>query len=743
MSSKLIGPPMSRVDGKLKVTGKALYAAEYNPPGMVYAPTIQSTVPRGSVLRMQTSEAERAPGVLAVLTPRNAPKLAGADKYMANPIMPRLAAMQDSEVFYNGQPIGVVVADTFERATHAASLVRTFYVEKPASLDLEAGMGGAEPAQGNFGAPPPGHERGDVKAALASAAVRVEATYTTPTETHNPLEPHAAIAVWDDPEHLTVYDANQGVHFVRMFLAQLAGLPPDNVRVISRYVGGGFGCKALPWSHSILSVLAAKAVNRPVKLVLTRQQMNTLVGYRPHTVQKVELGATAKGKLTALRHTGFSETSEKDSFSEPFTNTSNMLYACPNVHTSQKVVRLNAGTPTFMRGPGEAPGTYALESALDELAHALKMDPLELRRINHADMDPEHNRPWSSKSLLECYRVGAERFGWKKRSLQPRATRDGEVLIGSGMATALFPAMRFQCTATVRLLADGSATVQCAAADIGTGAYTVFTQVAADTLGMAPEKVRMEMGDTVLPPGPLAGGSASTASAAPAIQNASKQVLQELVKLAIADTGSPLHGLAAQDVLTEGGSLVSRKDRKKAETFAQLLARKQLPHVEGKADTVPELPDKQKHSGYAFGAHFVEVRVDEALGTVRISRIVSAMAAGRILNAKTARSQILGGAIFGLGMALTEETLRDPRLGRVMTADLAEYHVPVHADVPDIDVLFVEEVDPHVNSMGIKGIGEIATTGIAAAVANAVFHATGKRVRDLPITLDKVMQASV
>jgi xanthine dehydrogenase YagR molybdenum-binding subunit len=743
MSSKLIGPPMSRVDGKLKVTGKALYAAEYNPPGMVYAAIIQSTVPRGSVLRMQTAEAERAPGVLTVLTPRNMPKLPGAAKYMENPILPRLAAMQDSEVYYNGQPIGLVVADTFERATHAASLVRTTYVEKPASLDLEKGMAGAEPAQGNFGAPPPGHTRGDAAAAFASAAVRVEATYTTPTETHNPMEPHAAIAVWDDAEHLTLYDANQGVHFVRMFIAQLVELPPDNIRVISRYVGGGFGCKALPWSHSVLSVLAARAVNRPVKLVLTRQQMNTLVGYRPRTVQKIELAATPKGKLTALRHTGFSETSEKDSFSEPFTNTSNMLYACPNVSTSQKVVRLNAGTPTFMRGPGEAPGTFVLESAMDELAYALKMDPLELRRLNHADTDPEHNRPWTSKSLLECYRVGAERFGWKKRPLQARATRDGNVLIGMGMATALFPAIRFPCTAVVRVLADGSATVQCAAADIGTGAYTVFTQVASDTLGLPPEKVRMELGDTTLPPGPLAGGSASTASAGPAIQNASTQVLQELVKLAIADTGSPLHGLTAQDVLAENGKLVSRKDRTKAETYAQLIARKQLPHVEGKADSAPTPEHQQKHSGFAFGAHFVEVRVDEALGIVRISRIVTTMAAGRILNAKTARSQIQGGVIFGLGMALTEETLRDPRLGRVMTADLADYHVPVHADVPDIDVTFIEEVDPHVNSMGIKGIGEVGATGIAAAVANAVFHATGKRVRELPITLDKVMPEQV
>ncbi|MBN1203561.1 MAG: xanthine dehydrogenase family protein molybdopterin-binding subunit [Myxococcaceae bacterium] len=738
MSSKIIGRPMDRVDGKLKVTGKAQYAAEYNPPGMAYAVIVQSTVPRGTVLRMQTSEAERAPGVLAVLTPRNTPKLPGADKFSAVPVLPRLTAMQDSEVLYNGQPIALVVADTFERATYAASRVRTTYVEKAASLKLEAGLERSEPALGNFGMPPPGHTRGDAAAALAAAPVRVEASYRTPTEHHNPMEPHASIAVWDDPEHLTLYDSNQGVFFMRQFLSLLFGLPPDNVRVISRYVGGGFGCKALPWPHQIMSIMAAKVVGRPVKLVLTRQQMFSLVGYRPQTLQKVELGASAQGKLTAIRHTGYSETSELDAFTEPFVNVSNMLYACPNVATSQRVVRLSASTPTFMRAPGEAPGTFAFESAMDELAHALKRDPLELRRLNHADKDPEHGKPWSSKSLLECYRWCAERFGWQRRSLQPRSMRDGDALIGWGMATATFPAFRMQASALARVMADGTAVVQCGAADLGTGAYTVFTQLAAETLGMSPEKVRMEMGDTVLPPGGLAGGSSTTATASPAIRSASNEVRRKLVQLAVADKESPLHGLAEKDIVVEDGRLSSSQDTARGETFAQLLTRQKLTHVEGKGDAAPD-PAEQKFSSHAFGSHFVEVRVDEALGTVRVSRIVTAMGAGRILNPKTARSQIQGGVIFGLGMALTEETLRDPRLGRVMTADFAEYHVPVHADVPDIDVHFVEEHDPHVNPLGIKGIGEIGTTGIAAAVANAVFHATGKRVRELPITLDKLL----
>ncbi|EPX64872.1 Periplasmic aromatic aldehyde oxidoreductase, molybdenum binding subunit YagR [Cystobacter fuscus DSM 2262] len=738
MNGKLIGNPVDRVDGRLKVTGKATYAAENHPEGMVYAAIVQSTVPRGSVLRMQTGEAEKAPGVLKVLTPRNMPKPGGLEQYSAIPMLPKLGIMQDSEVLYNGQPIALVVADTFERAVHAASLVRATYVEKPAILDLEKARANAQPAPGIFGGPPPGHTRGDVEAGLKAGPARVEATYVTPTETHHPMEPHATVAVWTDPEHLTLYDANQGVHFMRQFLSMLFAMPQENIHVRSPFVGGGFGCKALPWSHVVLSILAAKEVGRPVKIVLTRQQMSMLVGYRPTTVQKVELAASPKGQLTALRHTGFSELSEQDSFAETFTAVSGMLYACPNVTTSQQVVRLSTSTPTFMRGPGEAPGTFALESALDELAHQLKMDPLELRRINHADKDPEHGRPWSSKSLLECYRVGAERFGWKKRPLAPRSLREGDKLIGWGMATATFPAMRGQAAALARVLPDGTAVVQCGGSDLGTGAYTVLTQVAADALGMSHQKVRMEMGDSQLPLGPLAGGSMSTATASPAVQGAAASVREQLVKLAVADKASPLHGLAEKDVLTEDGRLFSRKDKSKGETYAQLLTRQQLPHVEGKGEAAPKEEEK-KYSSHSFGAHFVEVRVDEALGTVRVSRIVSTMAAGRILNAKTASSQISGGVIFGLGMALTEETLRDPRNGRVMTADLADYHVPVQADVPKIDVQFIEEEDKFVNPLGIKGIGEIATTGVAAAVANAVFHATGKRIRELPITLDKLM----
>ncbi|MET0403475.1 MAG: xanthine dehydrogenase family protein molybdopterin-binding subunit [Cystobacter sp.] len=736
MKNKLIGDAVDRVDGRLKVTGKATYAAEHQIEGLVYGALVQSTVPRGSVLRMQTGEAEKAPGVLKVLTPRNTPRFAGLEKYTAAAVLPILSAMQDSEVLYNGQPIGLVVADTFERATYAASLVRTTYVDKPAQLDMRKVQ--AVPAPGAFGLQPPNHTRGDMEAGFKAATARVDATYVTPTETHSPMEPHASIAVWDDAEHLTLYDSNQGVHFIRQFLAVLVGLPPENLRILSPFVGGGFGSKALPWSHHALAILAAKEVNRPVKLVLTRQQTFLLVGHRPRTEQAVTLAANAQGKLTALRHSGISECSERDTYTEDFSGVSNMLYACPNVATTQQVVRLSTGTPTFMRAPGEAPGTFALESAMDELAHQLKMDPLEFRRRNHADTDPEHGRPWSSKSLLECYRVGAERFGWAKRPLAPRALREGSTLIGWGMATATYPARRMPASAVARLLPDGSAVVQCAAADLGTGAYTVFAQLAAESLGLPYQKVRVEMGDTRLPLGPFAAGSMGTASASPAIQGAALAAREQWVKLALADQGSPLHGLTDKDIVTEDGRLFSNKDRSRGETYAQLITRHQLPYVEGKADTAPK-PEEKKYSSHAFGAHFVEMRVDEALGIARVGRVVTTIAAGRILNAKTASSQISGGVIYGLGMALTEETLRDVRSGRVMTKDLADYHVPVHADIPSIDVRFIEEEDKNNNPLGIKGVGEIATTGIAAAVANAIFHATGKRVRELPITLDKLM----
>lgn len=507
---------------------------------------------------------------------------------------------------------------------------------------------------------------------------------------------------------------------------------------MSYFVGGGFGCKGSAWSHVPLAAIAARQVNRPVKLVLGRIQMYGPVGFRPETIQQVSLGATRAGKLTALRHTGTSQTSTFDEFIEPVAKTARMIYACPNIETSHRLVQLNQGTPTFMRAPGEAPGSFALESAMDELAYALNIDPVELRLRNHADVDPSKGLPWSSKSLIQCYKTGAEKFGWQKRNPQPRSMRDGNYLIGWGMATATYPTNRSPASAIAQIMADGTAVVQSGSQDIGTGTYTVMTQVAADALGVQVEKVRFELGDTKMPETPISGGSQTAASVSSAVHLAGNQARSKLLQLALADQKSPLYSSKAEDVIAQNGSFFLKNKSFVSETYQAILARHGMKMIEARADA--KLGDEQKKfSMHAFGSQFAEVRVNPDSGEVRVTRWVGSFGVGRILNAKTANSQLIGGIVYGIGMALMEHTLIDPNLGRVINHDLAEYHVPVNADVPDIEVLFVDEHDLHINPLGVKGIGEIGITGTAAAIANAVYHATGKRIRDLPITLDKLL----
>jgi xanthine dehydrogenase YagR molybdenum-binding subunit len=512
------------------------------------------------------------------------------------------------------------------------------------------------------------------------------------------------------------------------------------VRVIAQFVGGGFGSKGAVWSHVALAAMAAKQARLPVRLSVTRQQMFAFVGFRPRTIQKVELGATSAGALTVIRHEGFTQTSRFDDFVEPFTAPTQILYACPNVSTNRAVVRLDTSTPTFMRAPGHATGTFALECAMDELAYALRMDPLELRLLNHADADPDTGRPWSSKSLKECYRRGAERFGWARRSREPGKTRDadGRTLIGLGMATAVYPAHRAPASASARVLPDGTAVVRAGSQDIGPGTSTSMTQVAADALGLAPERVRFELGDTTMPPTPVSAASQTMASTGSAVHEACLAVRRRLVQMAIADAASPLHGLAEKDVVVADGRLSSKHSKSRGETIAALLGRSGLPHVEEQVEAKPGAEDA-RFSMWSFGAQFCEVRVDPDLGTARVSRWVGAFAAGRAINPRMVRSQLHGGIVFGIGMALLERSAMDARYGRFVTRDLAEYHVPVNADVPEIEVIYVDERDEHVNPLGAKGVGELGNTGAAAAIANAVFHATGKRVRDLPITLDKLL----
>jgi xanthine dehydrogenase YagR molybdenum-binding subunit len=699
------GAPMDRVDGRLKVTGGAKYSAEFPIAGMTYAVVVQSTVATGRITTIDTAAARAVPGVIEILTHENAPKL--PPQKPSPPASRMLTLLQDDKVRYNGQPIALVIADTFEHATEAAHRVTAKYSSQKPVTRMKPVAASAYPPPPSNGRKPDS-SKGDVAAGLAQADVRVEHIYTTPIENHNPMEPHATIAV-PDGDNLTIYDATQYVIGDRDTVAKTLGIPSGNVRLLSYFTGGGFGCKGSVWSHVPLAGMAARAIRKPVKLVLTRRQMFGPVGARPQTEQKISLGAKRDGTLTAVKHEVLSHTSRFEDFSEPSAMVTRMLYESPNIETKHRLVKLDVGTPTFQRAPGESTGTFALESAMDELAVALNMDPLALRLKNYAEKDPDSGHPWSSKSLRECYRNASERFGWSKRNAKPGAMRDGDTLIGYGMATATYPANRQKASAKATLTSDGRgnvrALVETATQDIGTGTYTVMTQIAADALKLPPEQVRFELGDSRMPPSPVSGGSMTAASTGSAVNAVCMEARKQLDAL-VAQKGSVDAALASPLSVT--------------------------------SDSAPG-DEKNQYAMHSFGAVFAEVRVDRDLGEIRVPRIVASYGAGKILNAKTGRSQLIGGIVWGLGMALEEETLVDQRSGRYVNADLAEYHVPVNADIGQLDVSFVDEDDPHVNPIGVKGIGEIGITGVAAAIANAVYNATGVRVRDLPITLSKVM----
>jgi xanthine dehydrogenase YagR molybdenum-binding subunit len=737
-----VGKPLDRVDGRLKVTGRALYSAEHPVPNAAYAVLAMSTIPKGRITRMDTRAAERAPGVLAILTHENVEKLPTkpAGSSPNRPTSRKLNLLQDDQVLYSNQPVAVAVADTLENATRAAELVRVEYARDPFNVVLENGMAHAyDPGKAGGGNDPADSNRGDVQAGLTQGNARIEHLYVTPVETHNPMEPHATVAVWEGGK-LTLYDATQGVFSDRERVATVLGLHPDDVRVVSPFLGGGFGSKGPTWSHVVLCAMAAKHVNRPVKLVMKREQMFGPLGFRGRTYQTVSLAAKSDGSLTAIRHDTIDQTSSFDQFVEACGLQARMLYESPNAASTHRLVKLDMGTPSFMRAPGEAPGNYALEAAMDELSYALKMDPLELRLRNYADQDPEKKKPWSSKSLRECYRLGAEQFGWSRRKQQVRATRDGDWLVGYGMATACYPTRRSEASATATLRADGTALVEAGTQDLGTGTYTVMTQVAADAIGLPPHEVTFRLGDTDFSETPVSGGSQTAASTGSAVKLAGQALREKVVAMAIDDPGSPLHGLGANDVTIDNGLLVSKSAPSKHESLADLMRRQRKDEIEAKGDAKPG-QEKDEYSMYAFGATFAEVRVDADLGQIRVAHMVGAYGAGRILNAKTARSQLMGGMVWGIGMALTEHTIIDPKRGRFVNANLAEYHVPVNMDAPPIEVITVHEEDPHVNELGVKGIGEIGITGATAAIANAVYHATGIRVRELPITPDKLLQA--
>ena len=741
MTKDLIGQPVDRADGRAKVTGTARYSAEYPLSGLTHAVLVQSTIAKGRINALDATEAERSPGVVAVITHQNAPKFRPVP-----PTDPRSGSSQspgielqlrDERIHYFGQNVAVVVAETFEQARRAAGKVRITYAPEPAATIFEDHLDKGEAPQFPLKGKPADVTRGDPQKAFAEAEVKVDHVYTTPTENHNPIEMHATTAAWDGPK-LTLYDATQFVTGVREAVATSLGIDKKDVRVISYFLGGGFGSKGGTWPHVQIAAMASKVVKRPVKLVLLRQQRFTSVGMRSPTHQRIALGATRDGKLTALIHEATLQSAKYAEFTEAVGLPTRMLYAVPNLRNTHRLVRLDQHVPTYMRAPGETPGVYALECAMDELAVALKMDPVELRLKNHADVDPEGNKPFSSKSLKECYQQAVERFGWSKRKPEPRSTRDGNWLVGWGMATATYPMNRRPASASAKLFPDGTAAVQAASHDLGTGAYTVFTQVGAESLGLPVSKVRCQLGDTNFPKAGVSGGSSTTASVGSAIAEACKAARDKLIGLAAGDKASPVGGLPPDKIDMKDGRVFAKDDPSRGETYGQLISRNRLKEVEGVADS-KAAEDAKKFSMHAFGAVFAEVKVDPDFGIVRVSRMVSAYAAGRILNAKTARSQFLGGNVWGISHALHEHTVTDGRNGKIVNANLGDYLVPVNADVRDMEVIMIPEEDTKVNPIGVKGIGEIGIVGTAAAVANAVYHATGKRVRDLPITPEKLM----
>ena len=742
----IVGQPIDRRDGRLKVTGRARYAAEFDIDNLAYAVLVQSTIASGEIAGFDLSEAQAVPGVLTIMTPGNAPRLpevAPGQSETTGPLVSK-PLLQDKLVYYNGQHIALAVADTLERAQEAAALVRVEYREAEAQIRMQDALGSAYPPQ-HFrnGARPPDSRRGDPEAALAAAPVKIDATYTTPVEHHNPMEPHATIALWEgdgDDKRLTVYTATQGISNTSNALAKLFGLKPEQVRAICPFVGGGFGCKGNTWSHVALAAMAAAVVGRPVKLVLERKQMFTSNGYRPRTIQRLRLGADSEGRLLALTHDGLTSMSHPalGEFSEPVGLASEMLYESASNAVTHRLVPLNMPLPTYMRAPGESSGSFALESAMDELAAALKMDPLELRLRNYAETDPHEDKPFSSKSLRQCYTDAAEAFGWGRRALEPGSMRDGAVLIGWGMATATYPMNRSEPGARILFDNDGTVIVQSGTQDLGTGTYTVMAQLAADALKMPLYRVRFELGDSDFPKAPVSGGSQSAASVGSAVLAAAENAKQRLFELALAGNRSPLAGAAPDDLEFTDGFVRLRSAPHRQLAVPALLARNRLERLVVEADAKPA-DEKKRYSMHSFGAQFAEVRVDPDLAQIRVRRFVGAYAAGRILNMKTARSQAIGGVTMGIGMALMEATHIDPNTGRVVNPNVSEYVMPVNADIPDITTIFVEEQDRMINPAGVKGIGELPIVGAAAAVANAVWHATGIRVRDLPITPEKIL----
>jgi xanthine dehydrogenase YagR molybdenum-binding subunit len=735
-----IGKPVSRVDGPAKVTGAAKYAAEFNVPSLAHGFVVNSEIAKGRIKKIDRRAALAVTGVIEVFTHYNRPEMASSSKKYADETAPPGTPFQplyNDTILFAGQPIALVVAEEFEIARFAATLVKIEYESEEPITDFETQIGKAyAPAKKRMQGWDP-EPRGDVEKALTQSPIKVEHEYRTPIEHHNPMECFGTTAVWEGDGRLTVYDKTQGAPNCHQYICNVFGLAKDKVRLLSPYVGGAFGIALRPNYQLNLAVLAAIGLKRPVRVALTRQQMFT-VGYRPETVQTLTLGAEEEGSLSALRHDVIANTSRFEDYQEPMAIWTGALYHCNDAAATSKLAQIDLFTPCDMRAPGGATSLYCIESAMDELSYAVGIDPLELRLKNYSEWDQNDDKPFTSKALKDCYYRGAERFGWSRRNPEPRSMREGRELIGYGMATGIWEAMRVPTSARAVLAPDGTLEIGCATADIGTGTYTILAQIGAEMLGLPIDKVTVKIGDSDLPAAPVEGGSWTAASAGSAVMEACTGIRQELLKRAGKIKNAPLQGTDLADVSFVDGEMRVRSDPSRAMSLADVLHGLNDP-IRSEVTSKPDPNVFKRYSHFTHSAVFAEVRLDEELGMLRVTRIVSAVAAGRILNPKTARSQIMGAVVGGIGMALHEESVLDHRYGRIINHNFAEYHVPVNADIHDIDVIFVDEREAHLNPLGVKGVGEIGIVGTAAAVANAAYHATGVRVRDLPITIDKVL----
>jgi xanthine dehydrogenase YagR molybdenum-binding subunit len=733
--STVIGKEITRIDGILKVTGGAPYGVEYALENMAWGVGIGSTIGAGRIARIDSSEAEKMPDVLAVLHHGNTEKLfrpANSFEEMSRPGESR-PPFEDDQVYYYGQFVALVVADTFERAQAAAGRVIVKYEARTPDVSTAELTPKDPPAIKN--------ERGDVESALSSAPVKLDVTYETPVETHNPMEMHATIATWNK-DKLTLYETSQGVVNHRNVAAEVLNIQRESVQVISRFIGSGFGCKLFPWPHSWMAAIASKKLGRPVKVSVPRSMMFTTVGHRPFTRQHIQLGADNDGKLTAFHHEILQPTSMVDDYVENCAEVTSMLYGCPNVRAVQYLIHKNIGTPTPMRGPGRTPSLFAIESAMDELAVKLNLDPVEIRLRNYAETDEGSKKPFSSKHLREAYQIGAEKFGWSQRNAKVGSMNKGKEILGLGMATCTWPATRHNAEVRVSLLADGTVRASCATQDVGTGTYTLFAQIISDRTGVPLDKIRVQLGDTALPPGPTSGGSAATATVIPAIAKATDQAVESLLKVAALTAGSPFEKVDPKNLEMTRGRVHKQGDAAESGTpFPDILKLRKLSGLDGQVRT-EAAPEAKQYSMHSFGAHFCEVAFDPEIARLRISRWLTVVDGGRMINLKTSRNQILGAIVMGVGMAMFEETIYDHRNGKPVNNNFADYIVPVNADIPELDCIFLDFPDTKLNEYGARGIGEIGLTGCASAITSAVYHATGVRVRELPIRIENLLKTA-